>query len=66
MRSNLRIPDCGADQINTRDGPDWIWWLVDSLLDSTELKLVFIAAKTFEERLNLVRCQLEVSRLINV
>jgi len=59
----LEFPEIDLDKISSRDGPDWIWWLIEYFLNSTKFQLTMIATKSLEERLSLLQKHLELKQL---
>ncbi|XP_065058846.1 LON peptidase N-terminal domain and RING finger protein 1-like [Rhopilema esculentum] len=61
LASQIQFPALENDKIGSRDGPSWVWWLIDCFIEATEHKIEFISSESLEERLNIIRSQLSMS-----
>eukprot|EP00794_Sanderia_malayensis_P007014 gene7014-7799_t len=51
----IELPANDNDEIKERNGPDWVWWVVDNFVYSTEMKLRLLSCTSLEQRLNLIQ-----------
>ena len=63
MSGLIQFPELGMEKVTTRDGPEWIWWLIDYFLNSSQFQLTMIGTGSLEERLGLIQKHLELDQM---
>ena len=61
LADEIQLPEMENEKIGTRDGPSWLWWLVDCFIKSTEVKLLFLSTESLEQRLLMIKGELPLN-----
>lgn len=55
MQRASNIPECDHDNVNIRNGPNWIWWCLNLLPMENSVKLEIVAMTDVRQRLNKIQ-----------